>query len=508
MNHPHPGADSAPPGRQHDSRLRDIAVFCGYVALTFLLYGSALGLGFLGDDWYFVWKVSTRSPLEIVAPAFDPSLYHYVPLGEMLLWLELALFGLGGAWWHAVNLVLHAANAWLVFKLATRLGLGSAAGLSAGAAFVVLFQSYESILWVSGIFYILATTFFTFGLAAYASFLRGGKARWYAAYLGGFAGAILTIEGGATLPAVAGLMEVMGFTGGPASLRGRVVSAFRHQIPALVLFVAYWMVRSAVARSSMQDVPAIKVAGTFVYSLFGVAALNLPPLYELLFSWKKAGMVFAAVALGWTLARGDRLIRFAVLGYLLAWCPYYFFSGFNTRYFYLPGVFAAILGAAGLCRGFGSPSLPAPLLALAAVLATAVVAGPYRAARIREWQEAAEITRSALAAVQGGQPTASASSPRYIVAVDVPDSLGTQWGPAFPAYVFRNGLPEAIALSTRPSAGLPRIDYVASGRPTRHVVKDSAASDAKADDAARLVFEADDPRQVSFRVRRGQFQGP
>ena len=487
MNQPHP-----------DAKLRDFAVFSGYAALTFLLYGSALGLGFLGDDWYFIWKVSTRSPLEIVAPAFDPSLYHYVPLGELLLWLELELFGLGGSWWHAVNLVLHAVNALLVFKLATRLGLGSAAGVTAGAAFVVLFQSYESILWVSGIFYILAATFFTFGLVAYASFLRGGRARWYAAYLGGFAGAILTIEGGATLPSVAGLMEVSGFTGGPASLRDRVVSAFRHQIPALVLFVAYWMVRSAVARSSMQDVPAIKVAGTFVYSLFGVASLNLPPLYELLFSWKKAGMVFAAVALGWTLARGDRLIRFAVLGYLLAWCPYYFFSGFNTRYFYLPGVFAAILGAAGLGRGLGSPSLPAPL-ALAAVLATAVVAGPYRAARIREWQEAAEITRSVQAAIQGGRPAASASRMQHIVAVDVPDSLGTQWGPAFPAYVFRNGLPEVIALSTRPSAGLPRIDYVASGRPTRHPVKGSPASDAKADEAARLVFEADDPRRVSFR---------
>src|SRR5712691_3462168 len=91
-----------------------------FLSVSFLLYQPALGLGFLSDDWYFIRAGIVRSwPALLLPPrdVADPQSYHYVPVGQVAYVLEHAVFGLAPRPWHGVNLILHALNAFLLFRL-------------------------------------------------------------------------------------------------------------------------------------------------------------------------------------------------------------------------------------------------------------------------------------------------------------------------------------------------------------------------------------------------------
>jgi protein O-mannosyl-transferase len=146
------------------SSLRRNGWVCGLflVAVTLVAYGPAWGAGFVWDD-----SVSlTRNPL-LTAPdglrriwfSLDsPS--QYFPLTYTSFYLERGLWGLNPAGYHLINLLLHAANALLVWQVLARLRVPGA--WLAGAIFALHPVQVESAAWVTerknvlmGVFFLL-----------------------------------------------------------------------------------------------------------------------------------------------------------------------------------------------------------------------------------------------------------------------------------------------------------------------------------------------------------------
>jgi tetratricopeptide (TPR) repeat protein len=116
---------------------------------TFIAYLPALSAGYIWDDLPYV----TRNPLlrstEGLAriwtePGATP---QYYPLVFTTYWLEFRLWGLHPAGYHAVNVLLHAANAILLWVVMRRLRV-PAAGLIA-AVFALHPMHVQSVAWIA-----------------------------------------------------------------------------------------------------------------------------------------------------------------------------------------------------------------------------------------------------------------------------------------------------------------------------------------------------------------------
>lgn len=130
------------------------------VVLTGLAHAPAYGAAFVWDDDQYVTENAALGSLDglrriWLEPRATP---QYYPLVHTTFWVEHALWGLEPAGYHAVNVVLHAGAALLLWALLARLGLPGA--WLAAVAFALHPVAVESVAWVterkntlSGVFY-------------------------------------------------------------------------------------------------------------------------------------------------------------------------------------------------------------------------------------------------------------------------------------------------------------------------------------------------------------------
>ena len=148
---------AAPPGL----RLRTLAA--GFVLAAVLAYLPALGAQYIWDDEAYVTGNETlRTMGGILRIWFDRwATPQYYPVVHTSFWLEYRLWGLWAAGYHAVNVLIHAANGVLFYLLLRRLTVPGA--LLAAALFTLHPVHVESVAWIterknvlSGFFYLAA----------------------------------------------------------------------------------------------------------------------------------------------------------------------------------------------------------------------------------------------------------------------------------------------------------------------------------------------------------------
>jgi len=133
------------------------------VAATVFAYLPAFDAGFIWDDDDYV----TQNPLLREAGGlwriwFSPTeLPQYYPVVHTSFWFEFQLWDMAPAGYHVVNVLLHAANACLVWRIVRRLHIPGA--LLAAFVFALHPVHVESVAWIterknvlSGLFYLLA----------------------------------------------------------------------------------------------------------------------------------------------------------------------------------------------------------------------------------------------------------------------------------------------------------------------------------------------------------------
>ena len=174
------------------------------VVVTLLAYQPAWHAGFIWDDDVYL----TKNPL-LTAPdglwriwfSLDsPS--QYFPLTYTAFYIERALWGLNPAGYHWVNLLLHAANALLVWRVLARLRVPGA--WLAAAIFALHPVQVESVAWITERKNVLMGFFFLLTLWAWLKFIdKQSKRPWrfYALALVFYALALSAKTTACTLPA-------------------------------------------------------------------------------------------------------------------------------------------------------------------------------------------------------------------------------------------------------------------------------------------------------------------
>ena len=176
--------------------------------LAVSVYLPALAGGFVWDDWGFVHEPLIRRWHGLGSIWFSPSDHegegHYWPMVYTTFWIEHKLWGFRPFGYHAVNLVLHAVNTILVWRLLLRLGAPGA--WLAAAVFAVHPVHVESVAWIIERKDLLSGLFCLWAAHAW---LRHGDApapRTLLLSLALFAAALLSKSMAVTLPATFALL--------------------------------------------------------------------------------------------------------------------------------------------------------------------------------------------------------------------------------------------------------------------------------------------------------------
>lgn len=262
--------------------------------ITFVAFLPALGNGFVAwdDDRNFLDNPHYRglgpAQLAWMVSHLDA---HYVPLTWLTLGLDYVLWGMNPAGYHLTSLVLHAANAVLVYAGARRLIAAALPGTSSGALalgsavaallFAVHPLRVESVAWATERRDVLCGLFYLLTVLAYLRYCASASRRWYRLSLAFLAAALLSKAMAVTLPVVLLLLD-----GYP--LRRR---AWREKLPFFALSLAAGAValvaqRVAGATSTVAFLGPLERVAIACYSLAfylwkTLVPRHLSPIYEL-----------------------------------------------------------------------------------------------------------------------------------------------------------------------------------------------------------------------------------
>lgn len=152
------------------------------IALTFLTYASTLRHGFLfnWDDYDYVVnnQVIHELSLSNIKAVFS-SYYigNYAPLHLISYMLDYQLWGLNPTGYHFGNVLLHALNGVLIYRLFIKLELSNIPALFGAVLFVLHPVQVESVAWVSERKNVLSAFFFLLALLTYIEYRQTGAGR-------------------------------------------------------------------------------------------------------------------------------------------------------------------------------------------------------------------------------------------------------------------------------------------------------------------------------------------
>lgn len=183
---------------------RDLLWAFVLLGVTVLAYRHAWTAGYIWDDDVYVTQnqlLSAPDGLRRIWFSLDsPS--QYFPLVYTTFRLEYALWGLNPAGYHWVNILLHAANALLVWRLLLALRVPGA--WLAAALFALHPVHVESVAWITERKNVLMGLFFLLSLLAWVRFVEGDakrRGKFYALALLFYALALFSKTTACTLPA-------------------------------------------------------------------------------------------------------------------------------------------------------------------------------------------------------------------------------------------------------------------------------------------------------------------
>jgi len=188
------------------SRTTLLALLLG--AATIVAYIPALQAGFIWDDDDYLTAnphlTSVAGLGRVWAPGETP---QYYPLVFTSFWIERHLWGLRPFGFHAVNVLLHVLNAFLVWRLAVRLNLAGAWMIA--AVFALHPVHVESVAWITERKNVLSGALYLLAALAYLRFDGSRRGGWYAAALALFVGALLSKTVTASLPVALVIMMAL-----------------------------------------------------------------------------------------------------------------------------------------------------------------------------------------------------------------------------------------------------------------------------------------------------------
>lgn len=376
-----------------------LILICGLLS-----FHNVLGHGFHFDDEHsIIENPHVRSLANVPRFFVDPGTFSGMPEARMyrpILLVTYAFnYAVGGyspCGWHVVNLLLHLANAGLLWSFASVLGASRLAALVAGLIFVVHPIMSESVNYVSSRSSLLATFFLLLAFKGIGLASRGGSNVWPLAGLA-YLGALMAKSIAIVFPLLVGLY--MGlfdrwrreWLGVLVLVSGLYVLATRAIIGKALLEP----VRGLVAQWSTQ----LKAGVFYIFKTAVPIGLSVEPQFSVAHNFFSAPVILATLLLASIVVlcirgRQRRLIIFAACWFFIALLPTALVPLHvlvNEHRLYLPMVGWALGMAALLERSrFGAGWLVGLLLLVALTVQ-----------RNEVWRDEATLWRDAIA--KGGR---------------------------------------------------------------------------------------------------------
>ncbi len=342
------------------------------VVVTLVVFGSVLPKTFINydDDVYVTANRHVQEGLTggSIAWAFtttEASNWH--PLTWLSHMLDVQLYGLDAAKHHWTSLLLHAANAALLFLVLVRMTGALWRSAAAGALFALHPLHVESFAWIAERKDVLSTLFWLLTLAAWLRFLEARSAGRYAAVVALYALGLMAKPMLVTLPFALLLLDVWPLGRWTSSWAGLV----REKAPLFVMSAASCVVTAVAQRNGgalqgFEHFPfsdrlanAIASCATYLGKTVWPASLAVfyPHPHVGLLTWRVAGSALAIAALTVLAIRTARSYPFVAFGwfwYLGTLVPVIGLvqvggQGMADRYTYVPliGVFVAVAWGLG-----------------------------------------------------------------------------------------------------------------------------------------------------------------
>jgi len=368
------------------------------VGLVLAAYGPALRAGFIWDDDDYV----TENPLLHTPDGFEriwlsmdaPS--QYFPLVYTAFRVEYGLWGLDPFGYHLINVLLHAANALLLWLLLRRLDISGA--WFAAAVFALHPVHVESVAWITERKNVMSLFFSLASLLAWLRFIepRGGSGwRLYTASLVFYALALSSKVTACTLPAAQLLL--LWLRGHPIGRRRIAqVMPFLALGVALGAVITYWEKHHIGTVGDRFDISLIEsflvaTRATWFYLgkllwptqlTFSYPMFEIDPSDPLQYSWAIAGALLLWILWRWRSAVGRAPLAAAIffvasLSPLLGFIPLFTFwyTYVADHYQYTASIGPIVLLSAGATRWLRDRSSLGMLgLAPAAALVLGVLA--------------------------------------------------------------------------------------------------------------------------------------
>ncbi len=363
---------------------------------------------------------------------------HYIPLTWMSLGLNYVVGGMNPWGYHLGNLLLHAANAVLVYLIARRLiaaatararqDAQSGAALTWSSAFAALLFGVhplrvESVAWITERRDVLCGLFFLLSVLAYLKSVedvRGMNSppRWMS--LAAFAAALLSKAAAMPMPAVLLLLDIYPLRRLHAGWKRLVYEKVPYMALALATAaVALIALRRGATVTSYDHYGAGARLGMVSYSLLFypisfVWPVHLSPMYELparvtLDAWPFGAALIGVVAATALLVLARRRWPSMLAAWVYSALMVLPISGVvhsgsqltNDRYSYLSGIGFALLGGAALWSGLrlrerGRISMPTAVALRGAAALTVVFLGFTASTQAHAWRDSETLWRWAV----------------------------------------------------------------------------------------------------------------
>ena len=378
------------------------------VIMTSLVYYDSCNNSFVYDDYDFLVKnpaVRDLSPsgvaydfAEMGAVSADRSLALDVwrPLMILSFAIDYHIWKLNPRWYHAENMLLHMANAVIVYIAFLLISGDAFLSFIAAAVFAIHPVQAEAVTWVSGRSNVLFLFFF---MLAFISHVKGVRA----AALALFALALMSKEMAIVLPAVLILYDIH------FAPRKPIKEYAGYYIPFLLVAAAYIIARLSVLGAIAQKSEwwAGSVAGNVFVALKAVSEYIMMLVFPvgpraeyasefpLVISGKdiiSVALTLGVAAAAYTAFRRNRLASFSMLWFFVALIPVYNIVPFKAvmagRFLYLPMIgFASLLGMLLSSVKRASKGVFSSVLAVLAAAAVLIAYGALSISRNIEWRD-------------------------------------------------------------------------------------------------------------------------
>jgi len=336
------------------------------VGVSLVLYRPVLDAGFWSDDYHVISPAARFSWQDFLTYYVDPRVQWiwYRPMQGIGVGIQYALYGGDPRGYHAVQLLLHCANALLLFGLVAHLTRKWRTGLVAALIYVTWSVISLAVYWPTVADPLLAL-FCLLALAFWIRYLELGS--WLNAVLAYVAliGGLGTKENAAAMPIVFFLADrwLVGKPASPAQL-------FRRYVPFVFVLLVYAAVQYGVVLSSAYTRDSGYGIG------FHILPVALAYLRLLAFPWQVDSpltlvwLALIACLLVYLAIKRRWQVLFLAATALLTLAPVMLFRGTIARYLYLSLMATAAGGALLLEAGVAELQRrikPGMLVTLAAV---------------------------------------------------------------------------------------------------------------------------------------------